>query len=227
MTYRTSKESGFGYTLLLLILVIVLAIAGVGIYVYRQGSKEDRQTSSNKQNATNGKNERSDPYKGWKTATLSSPQLSFRYPADWTIVAAAGGKNIEVKSPASDGHYYSVSLISGKPSDVNLDFLGDAPGVKLTSFAVDDTTVYLDAQTAGKDGAVTGLGLATTDGAKASFGIIDPQNANNITMAASLLPVTPSGADLGIEYSLEMYKNHPEYDNVLKMFKSMTGNLPD
>lgn len=232
MQRKSSNSRGFGLVEAILLLVVVAVIgAGVLIYTRNNTKKQDTPTNSRSTNNANSDNtgtNKPDQYSGWKTATLTSPQLSFRYPADWTITATPDGRNIEVKSPTSDGHLFSVSLISGKSQDVNLNFLGNAPGTKLLDLTVDGKSLYLAAQTAGSNGAVTGLGLATTPGgAMTSFGIIDPQKVNNVTMVGSLIPVTPSSSDNGAEYSMTTYTSQASYQNVLKIFQSLTGSLPN
>jgi len=227
MKSESSHSSGFGHVAALLIIVVLVAVAGAGVYVYNRSHAKKQDTTKNTNNGSNT-NTSSDPYDGWKTATLTSPQLSIRYPSDWTITTTADGRNIEVKSPASNGHYLAVSLIAGKSQDVNLNFLGNAPGTKLLDLTVDGRALDLVAQTAGTDGAVTGLGLATTaGGANTSFGISDPQKTDNITMVASLTPITPTANDSGAEYSMELYTSHPAYQDVLKVFQSLSGDLPN
>ena len=227
MKSESSHSSGFGHVAALLIIVVLVAVAGAGVYVYNR-SHAKKQDATNKTNNGSNTSTSSDPYGGWKTATLTSPQLSFRYPSDWTITTTSDGRNIEVKSPAPNGHYFAVSLSTGKRQDVNLGFLGNAPGTKLLDLTVDGKALYLVAQTTGNNGAVTGLGLATTaGGANTSFGISDPQKTDNITMVASLTPITPTANDSGAEYSMELYTSHPAYQDVLKVFQSLSGDLPN
>src|SRR6266540_2847147 len=179
MKSESSHSSGFGHVAALLIIVVLVAVAGAGVYVYNRSHAKKQDTTKNTNNGSNT-NTSSDPYDGWKTATLTSPQLSIRYPSDWTITTTVDGR-----------------------------------------------ALYLVAQTAGTDGAVTGLGLATTaGGANTSFGISDPQKTDNITMVASLTPITPTANDSGAEYSMELYTSHPAYQDVLKVFQSLSGDLP-
>jgi hypothetical protein len=236
MQKNSSDSKGFAHIVTLVLIVILLGVAGGGVYVYHRNHGEKKHAANNSTGTTNNQNKNSsskstttkpDPYAGWKTATLSSPQLRFRYPADWTVVTGANGKNIEVKSPVSNGHYFDVSLIAGKPSDVNLSFLGSAPGTTVANFTVDNRMLYAVAQTSGTNGAITGIGLATTAGtANTSFGILDSQKVNDITMVASLTPVTSTASDTGAEYSMDTYTAHSSYQDVLKVFRSLTGALP-
>jgi len=221
---RKTNSQGFS---LIVGIVIVLVVAAVGLggwYVWDKNKKDDNANKSDK----TSQNEGEDPYEGWKTATLTSPQLTFRYPADWAVTAAADDKNIEVKSPTSSGRYFAISLVAGKSQDVNLNFLGTGPGTTISNLTIDDQALYLVAQTAGNDGAVTGFGLATTPGStNTSFGIVDSQKTNNVTMVASLTPVTPTADDDGAEYDMEIYTSHPSYQDVLKVFESLVGDLPE
>ncbi|MFI6401483.1 hypothetical protein [Streptomyces sp. NPDC050548] len=234
MQKNLSSSKGFAHIAILVIAVLAV-IAGSGVYVYKhnhdkqQSSKaSSRATDTTKDTGTSGsKATPTDPYAGWKTATLSSPQLSFRYPVDWTITTSTDGENIEVKTSATGGHYFDLSLIAGKAADVNLNFLGTAPGTTLSGFTVDGRAMYAVAQTAGTDGAVTGIGLATTTGsASTSFGVIDSQKAHNVTMVAALTPTNQTTSDNGAEYSLDAYKAEPLYSDILKVFESLNGTLP-
>jgi hypothetical protein len=232
MQSKSPNSKGFGHIGILVVIAVLLVVVGAGVYIHRQSNikkaaSASTQSSSTKSNKDTTTKSVPDPYEGWKTATLTAPQLSFRYPSGWTVKTAAGGNNIEVTSPTSNDHYFAVSLISGKSQDVNLNFLGKGPGTELESFTVDSQLLHLVAQTAGSNGSVTGLGLATSPGsADTSFGIIDPQKSNNVTMVASLTPVSPTSSDDGSEYSMQTYTSHASYQTVLKVFQSLSGNLP-
>ncbi len=227
MRDKSSSTSGFGHIGTLIVIVVLVLVIGAGMYVFNRNSDKKPSTSNNNGNPTNN-NKTPDPYEGWKTATLTSPQLTFKYPSDWTVKTTTDGKNIEVQSPASNNHYFTVDLIAGKAQDVNLNFLGNAPGTTISNVTVGGKPMYLVAQTAGSNGTVTGLGLATTQGSSdTSFGVIDPQKTNNVTMVASLLPVAPSSNDNGAEYAMQTYVDHPAYQTVLKIFQSLSGTLPN
>lgn len=227
MRRDSSGNEGFGHVGALLVIIVLVAVAGAGMYVFSRHDSKKPASSSNTNKTNDGNNTTTpDPYEGWKTATLASPQLSFKYPSDWTVQSTPDSKNIQVKSPVSDGHYFAISLIAGKSQDVNLNFLGKAPGTTIQSLTVDGQNLYLVAQTAG-GGNVTGLGLATTPGStETSFGIIDPHKTNNVTMVASLMPVSPTSSDSGAEYSMPTYTSHAAYQNVVKIFQSLSGDLP-
>lgn len=222
MQSKSSNSRGFGHVFAILIILVMVTIAGVGVYVFTRNDNKKHDSASNSNGGSNT-TANPDPYNGWKTANLASPKLSFRYPADWTLAATPDGKNVEVKSPTDNGHYFSVSLIAGKSHDVNVNFLGTAAGTKLLDLTVDGKTLYCVAQTASTDDMVVGLGLAiTAGGAKTSFGIVDPQNVNNLTMYASLVPMTS-----GPTYSMKTYTAHASYQDVLKIFQSLSGDLPN
>jgi hypothetical protein len=92
---------------------------------------------------------------------------------------------------------------------------------------IDGKPRYLVAQTAAISGNVTGLGLATTPGGvETSFGAVDPQRANHVTMVASLVPVTPSSND-NAGYGMDSYTGHPAYKDVVRIFQSLAGSLPE
>jgi hypothetical protein len=160
---------------------------------------------------------------------LASTGLSFKYPSNWTV--PSGGSDatgIEVHSPDAGGYYFTIDLASGTNQDVNMNFLGNSPGLTLVKLVVPGSAspLYLVAQTVGSNGEVTGLGLATTPGnAKTSFGILDDggRGNDNLTMSANLIP-SGSGSGVNNPYTLQTYQVQADYQTVLKVFESLSSN---
>lgn len=160
----------------------------------------------------------------WKTATLTSEGLSFKYPATWTAKESAS--NVVVTSPVQYGYRFTIAITAGTAQDVNPDFHGNASGTSLLTLNIPGSSrpYYLAAQPTAL-GKVIGLGLATTSGGTAtSFGIVDTGGSDNITMAATLSSAThPQGQNTtGVLYDLKTYQSQPDYQTVLTIFRSLS-----
>lgn len=233
------KQEGFGLVGALIVIAILVVLGGTGAYVYRRNHKPKATTSSNhstqttsntssKTNSSSSTSTKTDPYAGWKTYTLTSVGLSVRYPADWTV--PAGGMDstgFEIHSPVRDGYYFTVDLAIGTGQNINQNFLGSGPGSTLLNLNVPASKqpLYLVAQSAGPNGQVTGLALATTAGsAKTSFGIPNADGrGNDLVMWSNLIPAG-SGSGVNNPYSFQTYQQQVDYQTVLSIFKSLSYN---
>jgi Tfp pilus assembly protein PilV len=89
---KRSDQAGFSIVETLLILVIISILGFTGWYVYHAKQTSNKNYSTNnstvptyKKKTTAKAAATTDPYAGWRTATLKYEQVSYRYPADWTV----------------------------------------------------------------------------------------------------------------------------------------------
>ena len=112
MHRNLSDAKGFGAIGVLIIVVVLVVVGGAGALVYHQYHKT-KATASSSSSAASTKATTSttkttttpDPYVGWKTYTVGSTGLSFRYPADWTVSdnpQCGGAHGYSVDAPTSE-----------------------------------------------------------------------------------------------------------------------------
>jgi hypothetical protein len=99
---EASRESGFGTTELLVILVIMVAVGLVGWMAY------DRliNTTPTQTNTPQTTTRYSYDYSGWKTYSLKSLAVTFKYPSDWKVspygATCTGAVIVSVEPSSSD-----------------------------------------------------------------------------------------------------------------------------
>jgi hypothetical protein len=156
MNKLTANNRGFTIVEGLLLVLVVAVIAFGGYYVY--SNQKHKTTNSSTPTTTSSTStpkatpiKSTDPYDGWKTATLQYEKISYKYPSDWTLTDSSfampksqGGCTY----PGAD----RVALVSPSGEEVNfetgMDCIGDAGTVPfgsdpLTAF---DQSVFLVVQ---------------------------------------------------------------------------------
>lgn len=84
---RNKTSAGFGAIELLLMIVLIGLVAFIGYEVYKSYHK----VSASYNNASSGNNQTanqltsSNPYAGWRSATLKYEKLSFMFPGSWAL----------------------------------------------------------------------------------------------------------------------------------------------
>lgn len=140
MNKITKNEQGFSVIELVLAVVIIILVGVVSWLVYKDGHKKATVTTNSSTTKTGPVISTStkstdktlatpSPYAGWKTGTLQYEQISYMYPANWSV------KNQSVASPQSqDDCVYpgsdQITLTSPTNEQVMLqtgiDCIGDA-----------------------------------------------------------------------------------------------------
>jgi len=128
------NQKGFTMVEGLIVVLVLLLLGGGGWYVYRQNHKSSSgTTATNASKTTAATNKGSatpapaSPYSGWKTGTLQYEQVSYQYPADWTVTDLSKASN--TGSGCVTPGFDDVTLTS--PSDhqvmlhTGLDCIGD------------------------------------------------------------------------------------------------------
>ena len=89
MNKITLNNKGFGLLGILLVIIVLALAGGAGVYVYHKNHKAKTKASSSSSTGAKtgsaGGTTTSDPYAGWKTYTLATTGLSFKYPVNWTL----------------------------------------------------------------------------------------------------------------------------------------------
>ncbi|MEU9276545.1 hypothetical protein [Streptomyces sp. NPDC048341] len=109
----TRNTKGFALVELLIIIVVLVAVGGVGAFAYHQSHKTKKATTSSTSSKTStNKNTTTDPYAGWKSASLTYEKASFKYPDTWQLkstpqteaetggTATPGADNVTLTSPS-------------------------------------------------------------------------------------------------------------------------------
>src|SRR5579862_4958986 len=95
MNKITKNQTGFGVTGMMFIVVIIL-LGVMGYLVYRNHHKTTTNSNTGTTSSTSIAKQTapataktlpvaSDPYTGWKTGTLQFEQITYKYPASWTV----------------------------------------------------------------------------------------------------------------------------------------------
>lgn len=141
MTKSSLNTKGFGIIGMLLVIVVVVALGGVGAYVYHRDHKTKTSNSSSNKSTTqtSKKVTTPDPYTGWKTYTIASTGLSFKYPADWTVSdtpQSNGTDNYAITAPASELTGLSVSPVGEAITSYEVSVRTGASGSSVQSVPV-------------------------------------------------------------------------------------------
>jgi hypothetical protein len=108
-----NNETGFSIVEIVLVIVIVALIAAVGVLVYKNHHKKPTATTTNisaskpstsTTTTTTPTPAPTDPYAGWKTASLQYEQISYKYPNDWTVTDKSGASPKSQNACTYPGH---------------------------------------------------------------------------------------------------------------------------
>lgn len=130
MRKTSLNANGFGLAGILIIVAALVVVGSSGVYVYHHNHKAKAamvDSSTSKTTTTTKTPTPTDPYAGWKTASLKYEQATFKYPASWQIsntskteaetggTATPGADSVSLTSPTG----LIVSIITGQPYNVD------------------------------------------------------------------------------------------------------------
>lgn len=161
MSKANNRQSGFSVVEVLVVIVVVAVIAAAGVWVYKRQNQSTKPISdkTSKSAFSNDKNSqkpaKSDPYAGWKTATLTTTKLSFKYPSTWTAKDASAAQSNDVNDQLvfSAANGFAVDLMAESAGHPSLDgpvyvyyakpitYLGQKGYLDYFSVGQDDSTV--------------------------------------------------------------------------------------
>lgn len=108
------NNKGFGLLGILIVIIVLAAVSGAGVYIYHKQHKtkttaavtSSKAPSTTKSGGTSAPpaSPVQNPYAGWKSATLKYEQITYRYPANWTITdsSASSPKGTGCVYPGTD-----------------------------------------------------------------------------------------------------------------------------
>lgn len=126
MKQLKKNEQGFSAVELILVIMVIVLIGVVGWMVYRNHhktattavtttSKSSSTTNSTKSTISTTTN----PYAGWKIATLQYEKITYQYPSNWTVTnnstsdacgATPGADNVILTSPNNEQIYIKTGI---------------------------------------------------------------------------------------------------------------------
>jgi len=245
------NQNGFTALEGLLAFVIIGIVGFTGWYVYhaQQNANKNLATTSSstptfKNNskktnpsATTTTSKSTDPYVGWKTYNATNEGLSFKYPSNWTAKddpcvnpdTQVAGQCYQILTPQTAASPYifvityywnqqkSSALNGGETikSITPLNVSNSKTPLSLIAFSVNQTSsenvssLYLTDQTYSVGQTVSNIPNVIS------------QKKSGMTYTFSAGMQTPS-AQYDPGYTLAQYRAHPDYNDVVKLFQSIS-----
>jgi Tfp pilus assembly protein PilE len=240
MNKTSNNEKGFTLVEGLLIVLILVVIGAVGYMVYHNNHKVKTvsvsTTEGNKTVITKTVSTPS-PYADWKSYTSSDEGLSFKYPSTWTAQndpcvnpdTQAAGQCYQFLTPqtASSPYIFEVTYYWNQQAASALN--GGETIKTITPLNVPNTKTPLSlvSYSINQDSSTNIFGLALTDqvyssGQTVSYILnVTSQKQSGMTYTLTATMKTPSQQDIA-NYTLAQYQAQPDYNNVVKMFQSLS-----
>ncbi|MGB4758562.1 MAG: prepilin-type N-terminal cleavage/methylation domain-containing protein [Candidatus Saccharimonadales bacterium] len=244
------KANQKGFTVVeILIVIVVLALIGAAVWLVYDRQKSDTDnntatiTSKKSENKDTSKVATSDSYEGWANCSDPIVGASVKYPANWQNNVTnptngdgnpCGGKydytaikpRFETKSPKTDGILFRAWYMPG--NQYNQETLSDLNKVIHTETITTSSGKslrligYANQYNENKN-ALSGIVLTdqnlTIGQTFRGYPTVTAANGKLFALTATLGEDNGGSAE---SYELGIYKQQSSYENVLKMFKSVT-----
>ena len=232
-----SSDKGFAVTTVLLAVIILAAIGGTGWYVYRNNQRKTSPSGSSPRYTsvedTNPLDQ--DSYVGWKTYKSIEEGINFKYPTSWMAeeracknhITQEDGKCFLLDSPKR-GNLPTFHFVYhyNEPDDA---FGGKVVEIVPVSIGERNGTFNLITHTLGEenmDPSRLTAGLFLSDETRS----IGETNVHS-TISSQSHPgkffkiearLREPGYQYNPGYSLDQYKSHPDYKDLVKIFNSLS-----
>lgn len=161
MSKVKNRQSGFSAVEVLVVIVVIAVIAAAGVLVYKRQNPSTKSVSDKTAQSASSSDKKSQPttkpdsYAGWKTATLATTKISFKYPSTWTAKddSMTESKDISDQVVFSGDNGFGVDLMAESTGHPSLDgpvyvyyakpvtYLGQKGYLDYFSVSQDDNTV--------------------------------------------------------------------------------------
>lgn len=235
---KNLSQDGSAHIAIVVILVVALVSAALAFLFWQNFIHEESVTP--KTGAISQIKAEAGPYEGWNICHDKGVGITFKYPSDWkfrtsvvnpcnTVHPEAGDNQVTLVSPKSENskyiyriQYFSDTIDQALSATKDQTVLSIAPLDIVTS----KTPLYLDSYSL--DGRNVNQ-FFLTDHLYAVGGITDYVRgvslySNNIGKSYQMTMSMATADDqqyLG-DYTLDEYINQPDYENALKVFKSIS-----
>lgn len=239
----SKNQKGFGAIEAIIVVVLVAVVGYIGWYVWNQNNKPaDQNTVTN-----NNQPSKADTYAGWLACSDTTLGITFKYPANWSTVgtgkdnscdikvdASAAGSQVWLRSAKQDADtsfkvgYFNAIGNSATYNNVDRSYTGETI-LDVVPLNVPNAPKPLNvvAYAVNSYDATKVAGLVVTDqaytvGQKVTGSIPFPKSKNGKAFRMDASLSVPSNNQSGEYHSLDKYKNHPDYQTVLDLFKSLS-----
>lgn len=249
---KNQKGFGAIEAIIVLVIVAILGFVCWYVWKQNHKSTDTKSTSQQTNNDSDARKQakETDLYAGWLACNDTSEGLTFKYPATWSTEGSTKDNPCGITMPtsaSSDGGYvwlrsagegsttsfkvyYNSSVqAKGTYNYVDASYKGETilDVVSLsTPNAPKSLSLVAYASNSYSSSKVAGLVLTDqtyTVGQKVSDSIPfagSKKNGKALSMTASL--ATPGNNQSTEYYTLDEYKNHPDYQTVVNLFKSIS-----
>lgn len=244
----SKNQNGFSAVEAVLILVILGIVGFTGYFVWHAKQNTDKSLASNNSTTpiikkkTPASIQSADPYAGWSGCSDTSEGLSFKYPSAWTTTGLGTGgactadseHQLSLYSPQVSGapYFFRVEYFPTSASDGVID--GDNGtetilSVKALSVPKSKVPLYLVAFNApGSSNSNYVFEFVLTDQSYTVGQKVDHVKAaasqqvsgDHYQLTANM--VTEQGQQYLGEYTLAQYEAQPDYNNIVKLFESLS-----
>lgn len=224
------NQKGFSAIELIIVLAIAALIGVVGFMVYRNHHKISTGLTTARITP--------DPYAGWKTYAIPDEQLSFKYPGDWkltnksltdvaTLILTSPNSESVTQNGRTSNLYYEIHFSTDGSTDFPIDgqVVAKLPikvGNSTTRYFL-DTMSYTSTDEKGSD-FVHGLYLTdkTAPVGQSVTAVNFSSHSTSSVKRALYANLLPTDAQNNGSEILAVYKAHPDYQNLIKIFQSLS-----
>ncbi|HSX07503.1 MAG TPA: prepilin-type N-terminal cleavage/methylation domain-containing protein [Candidatus Saccharimonadales bacterium] len=245
MGKHSANEKGFTVVELILVLMVVALIGAAGFLVYKKHHDKTKATPVATTNTSTTQTKTTptpDAYAGWTSCKDATEGLSFKYPSAWSVSGLGTGgacttdseHQLAIYSPQASGtpYFFRVEYFPSRTSDGVID--GDNGtetilSVHALNVANSKKPLYLVSFNApGSSSSSDVFEFVLTDqsytvGQKVDHVVAASSQkvgGNHYQLTANL--VTSKDQQYLGQYTLAQYQAQPDYNNIVKLFESLS-----